>query len=716
MYAAHSSEDGQCIQPLKDHLRKVAEIAGNFAQGFGARSWGETAGLAHDIGKYTPGAQRRILQDGPKVDHSTAGAQEVARFNRALAYCVAGHHAGLADGGAPHDTGESATLSGRLKKRLAEDHSAFQTEIKLKQPENPTGILRMGSGGFTMSFLIRMLFSCLVDADFLDTECFMTKGKVQRGGYDGIQTLEARLQAYIDTNFTNPDTPVKQKRNEILHRCQALAEGERGLYTLTVPTGGGKTISSLAFALGHAKAHHMKRVIYAIPYTSIIEQNAAVFGGIVGEDNVVEHHSNIDYDNRNDEDTKDRKYLSTENWDAPVIVTTNVQFFESLFANRTSRCRKLHNIAGSVIIFDEAQMIPLPYLIPCVRAIAELVCNYGCTAVLCSATQPALGGLFPKPITATEMMEDVPGLFKFFRRARIVQEGELDDDALATRLNGSHQALCIVGTRKHAQKLFDRLEGEGRFHLSTLMTPLHRKRQIAQIRRRLAQGLPCRVVSTSLIEAGVDLDFPVVYRAQAGLDSQIQAAGRCNREGRRPLEDSVVHVFAPQQEYARHQPEPVRRLIETAKVTARQFEDVMSPDAIAHYFNTLYVFEGKEQLDQCKIVPLMEGGINGWSFPFATVAQKVKLIDNSTVPVFIPEDEQARELELRLRGGECSRSLLRKIGPYCVNVYENHLSALVNAGAVERLDTELSVLLDASAYREDIGLSLDVEEGKGYFL
>lgn len=328
------------------------------------------------------------------------------------------------------------------------------SEIEMEKPL-PLSLKPLESAGFSISFFVRMLFSCLVDADYLDTEAFVTDGAMERGGYDGIETLRTRLMEHLQSRFYPPKNELNRKRCDILEACIREASSAPGLYSLTVPTGGGKTLASQAFALEHAKIHGLRRVIYVISYTSIVEQTAEKFAEVLGAPNVLEHHSGAEYDN---EEEQSRRHLAAENWDAPVIVTTNVQFFESLFAARTSRCRKLHNIVGSAIIFDEAQMLPLKYLKPCVRAIAELCHNYGCTAMLCSATQPALDGLFPKQIKRTEIMRDLATLYEFFRRTHIVDIGAQDDEALAQRLRFHTQALCIVRTRKQAQNLYRLME------------------------------------------------------------------------------------------------------------------------------------------------------------------------------------------------------------------------------------------------------------------
>lgn len=721
MYVAHKSDDGENrLQSVKEHLNGVASLAEEFAAAFGSAEYGKCCGKLHDIGKYSDAFQKRILNDGPKKDHSTAGAKAIMQAMPSgpfamMAYCIMGHHSGLPDGGTGKDSVQETTFYARLKREVP-DFSSYHEEVDIhaELPKGIPPIHMMGKMGFSASFFTRMLYSCLVDADFLDTEKFMQNSAVRRGQGASIAELNDILKEHL-RKFDHPETSINQERCGILNTCmQNGKSGPKGLYTLTVPTGGGKTLSSLAFALNHAAELHMKRVIYVIPYTSIIEQNAEVFRKIFGDENVLEHHSNFTYDDSGEQ--MDPRRLAAENWDAPLIVTTNVQFFESFFSNRSSRCRKLHNVANSVIIFDEAQMIPRDFLQPCVRAIAELTQNYGCTAVLCSATQPALEEQFPPEVSCNEICKNSSALYEFFKRTSIQSEGVKDDETLAAELNAQKQVLCIVNTRRHAQNLFSLLEEEGSFHLSTLMYPAHRKRVLETIRERLRHGEVCRVVSTSLIEAGVDVDFPVVYRAEFGLDSEIQAAGRCNREGKRPLEQSPVIVFQPEEKYRKNLPAPVQLLIDITKMTEQKYEDVSSPEAIRYYFETLYRVSGK-QLDKENIVEQMEkGALGNFSFPFATVAGKFKLIDRPTKTILIPKEPPAAELLNQLRYGERTQKLMRAVGSYCVSVYDYQEKALFGAGQLEKLDEELSVLLDLDGYSEQTGLITAPETGKAWIV
>lgn len=714
MYLAHRTEDGR-EQPLIDHLNNTAQRCAAFAALFGAKELAYQIGLAHDLGKYSDAFQKRIRGDSLTTDHSTAGAQEIYKVcGTQAAYCVAGHHGGLPDGGARTDTADRPTLYARLHRDVA-PYQAFSSELSLARPSvKPPRVF--GQGGFTVSFWTRMLFSCLVDADFLDTEAFMQQDTPPRGQSAEPSTLLTRLEAYIQ-GWMDPQTPLNRARCDILRAClDAGTTQAPGLFTLTVPTGGGKTVASLAFALRHAHAQAKNRIIYVIPFTSIIEQTADTFRNILGSENVLEHHANIDFDDAENDSTLLKKKLAAENWDMPVIVTTAVQFFESLFSNRSSRCRKLHNLADSVIIFDEAQTIPLPYLQPCVRAITELTMNYGASCVLCTATQPALGPLFHEIAPDLVLREIAPRIDRdIFRRVQFDHLGQLSDDDLAARLNGHEQALCIVGTRKQAQTVYSLLDRNGSFHLSTLMTPAHRRAILREVRARLKNGQPCRVVSTSLIEAGVDVDFPVVYRAEAGLDSEIQAAGRCNREGKRPAEQSIVYIFQPDSSYTTRLPHTLRRPLDVAKQITRDCSALDAPETIARYFTALYQYSGDELDSKC-IVRHLEAGARTGSFPFASVADAFRIIDSNTRAVLIPRTDNARLLSGRLRAGERTRSLFRQAGQESVNIYDNHFAALLARGALDVLDESVAILTDLSLYNEQTGLALLSDGGVGIFL
>ncbi len=715
MYIAHKREDGQ-VQPLREHLSNVSEMAGRFARSFGGASAAKRAGILHDAGKYSRAGQRRMAdpEHTAKVDHSTAGAKIAVEKCRdgLTALAVAGHHGGMPDVGGKLSAGGDGTLRGRFRKDLSGDldYSAFWDENGIDDRALAPTWINLKKPSFSNQFYVRMLFSCLVDADFLDTERFM-RGEVPRGAYDEMRELLAKLRKKkIEPWLDAPATELNRKRCAILCDCLAAGEGEQGLYTLTVQTGGGKTVSSLAFALTHAVKRGFERVIYVIPYTSIIEQNAAVFKSILGEDNVVEHHFGVEFNADEDAEnpTAMRQMLATENWDAPVIVTTAVQFFESLFSNKPSRCRKLHNISNSVVIFDEAQMLPLSYLKPCVSAIAELVNHYHATAVLCTATQPSLNRFFKEcegSLEPQEICEDVSGLQAFFRRVRFERRQSMDIDALAASLAKRERVLCVVNLRQSAQEVFERLPKPDSYHLSTCMTPEHRSRVLDEIRARLKNGEPCRVVSTSLIEAGVDVDFPEVWREMAGLDSILQAAGRCNREGRRDADESAVVVFT----LDRGVPKGMQPNATAADIAMEGAAHIDDSATVQRYFDQLYWQRGDESLDAKGILAMCP------PLKMKTMAESFHLIESDTRTIYIPTDGNAEDLA-SLRTGWLSRALMRRLGRSAVSVYPLDWEKLAQAGAIEKVSENMAILNDMTLYDAECGLKVDADQGKGLWI
>lgn len=704
-YLAHISEDDR-PQTVLQHLTGTAELCGRFAMPFGAEELGELTGLAHDIGKYSDAFQHR-LQGGARVDHATAGAYECWRLGQsAAAFCVAGHHGGLPDGGSRGDNSDQSTFLGRMQRAMEgklEPYATWEQEVSLSSVQTPAFA---GKSALDAFFFTRMLYSCLVDADFLDTERFMAGKAPPRRNAVPMETLYRRLEQYISDWFP-PKGEVNALRCAVLERCIRQGGGQKpGLFTLTVPTGGGKTVASLAFALRHACVYGKTRIIYVIPYTSIIEQTAEIFRNILGAENVLEHHSGLLYDTdpfgaATPESAKQMR--AAENWDMPVIVTTAVQFFESLYANRSSQCRKLHNITNSVIIFDEAQMLPLPYLRPCISTIAQLTAHYGVTAVLCTATQPALSPLFQEFLPGCvipELCEESMIRSPIFQRVQFQKAGRLSWTELHQRLQATEQVLCIVNSRKNARLVFEGIQGDGGYHLSTLMTPLHRKAVLAEIRQRLRKGLPCRVVSTSLIEAGVDVDFPLVFREEAGLDSILQAAGRCNREGNRPVSESVVTIFRAESA----PPQIFSAAIAAGQEAMDRYEDLSAPEAVDCYFHALLDLKGQKAQDQKDILPRIAQG----DFPFRTIAERFRLIEQDTRTVYIPIGDGERLVE-RLRQGERSRQLFRELGQYGVSVYPRQFQTLDEGGALELLEDGSAVLTDLSLYSDDTGLTFDVD-------
>lgn len=707
-YIAH--KDGDRIQTVLEHLTGTAQLAGAFADAFGKQEWGYCCGMLHDIGKYSEEFQKKIKYDtNEQVDHSTAGTKlcmEKGGYYSLLAYCIAGHHAGLPDYG---NTEIPSSLCGRLKKKIC-DYQAYQYEVKIPKIETDPFVRKPNKNfDFSLSVFMRMIYSCLVDADFLDTEKFMKNGQTGRNSGQNMEILLEKLENHVQPWLENQDlNSINGRRTEILKACMEAGKEERGLFHLTVPTGGGKTIASLAFALRHAVFHHMDHIIYVIPYTSIIEQNAEVFRNILGEENVLEHHCNVDYDSS--EDLKPMQ-LASENWDKPVIVTTSVQFFESLFANTSSKCRKLHNIANSVVIFDEAQMLPVDYLKPCIAMMETLMEDYRSSMVLCTATQPALDKIFIGERTFVELCPNVKEQFEFFRRVTYQDLGYVPIDQLAGQLQKEKQALCIVNTKKCAQELYRKLKGEGVYHLSTSMYQKHRKRILAQIRERLKQKKKCILISTSLVEAGVDLDFCHVYRQIAGVDSIIQAAGRCNREGQEKAEDSIVFVF----DVTDSKIAPSQRLpVDIAKAILQETDDISDLDSITEYFKRLYRFR-EQSLDKKNIM----GKFQEHKYNFETAAKKFRLIEEDTRTILVPVEQEAEELLAELKHQGFSKERMRKASQYCIQVYDNLFKILWDAGMIQEISsdaTEFYELVKLDQYTEDMGLDLSVDSGMDLYL
>lgn len=728
-YYGHSLKDKDKSewQLLKTHLSDTARLAKQFGEDAKVGDLAYVAGLFHDIGKYSKAFQKRLEGKGPKVDHATAGAKEIINlFNEnqlqktlatVISYCIAGHHTGLPDYGDSSDVDGTGTLISRTEKKRLEDFKEYKTEIDTSSLELKPRTLKTSNNEFSTAFMTRMIFSALVDADFQDTQNFIGQSEKPRGGYASIEELCNTFNEAIK-KFDNPESEINKKRTETLKHCVEQADSEQGFFTLTIPTGGGKTLASMAFALNHAKKHGLKRVIYVIPFTSIIEQNAGVFKEYLGDENVLEHHSNFDWKKEDKKDTEDaddetkdaldKLKLASENWDIPIVVTTNVQFFESLYANKNSRCRKLHNIAKSVIVFDEAQTLPQEYLDPCMLAVKELVVNYGASAVFCTATQPVLNKRLEN-VKFTELAHDPQSLFDFYKRVQITNISKTPDADLIEKIKLHQQALCIVNTRKHAKGLFDQLEGEGNFHLSTLMCPAHRKEVLKKIRSLLTDSNNpiCRVISTQVMEAGIDVDFPVGFRALAGLDSIIQAAGRVNREMKRDL--SNIFVFDPETPFIKKTPTFVKQGATVAEKTLREFAN--NPDsvsAIESYFNFLYDIQGKNAFDVKKVLSNFE---NGLAFDFKKTAEDFRMIDNNTVSVIIPYNEEAKQLLEKAKHHPYPYKFAKQLQMYTVNIYEKEFEKIQSKGVIETYNETYQVLNNMSFYDKHTGLILPADAG-----
>ncbi|MGN0558392.1 MAG: CRISPR-associated helicase Cas3' [Acutalibacteraceae bacterium] len=706
-YIAHKRIDyDNKEQPLIEHLKNVSDLSAELAKPLNQSEYAKFIGMMHDIGKYSDAFQKRINGNKIRVDHSTCGMQEsIKRKMMMAAFCIAGHHGGIPDFGTRTDTADDPTIYGRLRKPT-EDFSDWVTEVdqnELKQIKEPL-IKDMVS----RSFLTRFLFSCLVDADYIDTENFMSNGTVSRTVGDTPEKLLGMLCCFIE-KWKNPSARLNILRSQILNECIDTGKNSNErFFTLTVPTGGGKTVSSMAFALSYAVKHNKKRIIYVIPYTSIIEQNADVFRKIFGFKNVLENHSNFDFKNYDDE-TKAQMMLAAENWDSPVIVTTAVAFFESIFSNKPSKCRKIHNIADSVVIFDEAQILPLDFLLPCATAIRQLAENYNCAVVLCTATQPNFDSIINMTkkdgvkTALTEICKSNQSITDDFRRAEFCYDGRLEDDELALRLRQCSQVLCIVNKKAHAQRIYSMLgDSDENFHLSTYMYPSHRKKALEAIKKRLKENKPCRVISTSLIEAGVDIDFPTVYRAISGIDSILQAGGRCNRENKRKICESVVHIFNTDEVLSYQQTNA-----DVAKDVIKKYGDrIYLPEAVKMYFDNLYYYRDIDRTHRVFDKKEIMRSIS--AFEFETTAQKFKMIENNTIPLYICTDENVKEID-DLRHSNYSKELFRKLQQYAVNLYEQDFNRLDEMCAIEKIDNHFYILSDNKYYSEKTGITFPDE-------
>jgi CRISPR-associated endonuclease/helicase Cas3 len=657
VHFAHSHKD----RPQSDwhrldhHLSSTAERAERFAAPF-AREWGRLAGLLHDAGKYQKTFQDYLVatgdHTGPKVDHSSVGAL-IAWEKRAaaLAFVVAGHHGGLSN---------KQDLAARMenKRELLEAARQFGLPASLEsltKPDDPKGLSETAR-----ALWIRFLFSALVDADYLDTERFFQGCERDIPPAD-LKALALRLDAHLDSKFAKSEpTPVNLLRSRILEQCRAASSLPRGFFSLTVPTGGGKTLSSLSFALRHAVEHGLRRVIFVVPFTSIIDQTAQTYREVLGDDAVIEHHSNLDPDKETP-----ANQTACENWDAGVIVTTNVQFFDSLYANRTSRCRKLHRIAESVVVFDEVQTFEPTLLAPIKEALQNLKEHFGVSAVFCTATQPPLG------FQAHEIVKDYRREFEVLRdRCRVRMPSSPDPvtwEQLAAELRGERQALAIVDRRADAETLA-RLTGDSCIHLSARMCPAHRLETIALVKRHLRLKEECLVVSTQLVEAGVDIDFPVVYRAFAGAGSMAQAAGRCNREGSIEAGGELRVFFPPKL--------PPRGILRIGFERSQGMwnEGILNlndPNIFSEYYRRLYSL-----LETDPGVLAAERGLR-----FKDSAELFKMIEETGEQVVAPFGKaEARLAELTFTG--VTRMAMRRLQPYLVTIYRQEIEELRRAGAI----------------------------------
>jgi CRISPR-associated helicase Cas3/CRISPR-associated endonuclease Cas3-HD len=682
VYYAHTKKDvnGNALpelqwQTLEAHLVAVAKLASEAASVFSAHALGMAVGLLHDAGKATPEFDARLHGKATRVDHKSLGAGVAAArypkpLARLMAYCILGHHGGLPNHADiqvnPADAPESlARLFSLLPESVPVQLSHLSDEVDV---------------GAFVQLLIRMVFSVLVDSDYLDTARFTEpeRSALWREPVEAAELPAMFAPKLSELRGYDQSKTVNRARREVLDACIDAGALGGGFYTLTVPTGGGKTLSSLAFAMEQIKKCDMRRVIYAVPFTTITEQTAEIFRKIFGGGAVLEHHSSLDISEKTD-DERDTLRLVSERWDAPLIVTTTVQLLESIFSHKPARARKIRNLARSVIIFDEAQALPDKYMLPITAVLKSLVASFGATVVFCTATQPRLAPSWMNGLDAREIIPEPQRLFDELRRVEITRLGAVSDEALTERLKRGTSALIIVNARAHALELYSLLKqsrGEdGKVcHLSALMCPEHRTRTLKAIKEHLTNKQPCVVVSTNLVEAGVDIDFPVVYRAEAGLESIAQSAGRCNREGGPTL--GRFYIFKPQDTRT---PRYLSENIGFGRQVLDLFpDDPLSPPAIERYFEFRY--HDEKRLDKLKILDDWRDGADDWKFNFKTIGDSFRLIDGDTQSIIIPYDAKAVEL---LQAERPERNL-RQFQRYMVSVYTDNFWQ--NAGLRSRLE------------------------------
>jgi CRISPR-associated endonuclease/helicase Cas3 len=759
---AHSipgDKSKQTWEPLSDHLSEVGELAAYFAREVGLDQIAKIMGYLHDIGKQSEEYQAYINSPVTKAkgpDHSSAGAKEALKLygqflGKMMAYGIAGHHSGLTNGncGQAGLAGRSLTARLHAENEVSDYRGWEKNTPTLPSMEDVKNNIKVPMPndichGFNVYFLIRFLFSCLVDADFLATETFYAKADGRSPPTRGDVLSEKHLKQF--ENHANSRIVVESElntiRNNILKHANTKAEMEPGVFTMTVPTGGGKTLTTMSFALRHARKWGHKRIIYVIPYTSIIEQTAQVFKGIFDEGDILEHHSSFDWGNKisDDEGCEGLEKLKrdTENWDSPIVVTTSVQFFETLFSSKTSKSRRLHNIANSVIIIDEAQSIPVNLMLPCMAALNELALNYKASVVLCTATQPALrkmdkslpegnlgkaGDIGFSIGHERELAPEPDQLYEKLKRVETVRkETPQTDNEIAKRFSQVNQMLCIVNTRTHARELFERISNlEGAYHLTTLMFARHRRKVLAEIKQRLKNGLPVRLVSTSLIEAGVDIDFEEVWRCEAGLDSIAQAAGRCNREGLIAEKGKFV-IFKAE---GRKTPFGIRAFSESADLalnySLKTNHDPLGLGTVKKYFQELYFNRGHDNLDKghldsrdYHILKNIKATSLDISFPFSGISKAFRFIRSEMRDIIITKDPKINEImNVAILSEKPIFGLSRQFQQNSISVRESVYQDLLSKGVIGHLRPDIygdryAILMQSNhdMYDDKLGLMI----------
>lgn len=715
MHFAHITEDGR-KQTVKEHLENVSETAEEFSIEL-LKPFAAAAGMAHDVGKYSQAFQNRLMGKNIRFEHSACGAIEYSKIAdngyktisaALLEYCIAGHHTGLPDGdNGADDTSLRSRLNRREQYRGEGDYSSYKDEISLELPDYEMLISELDGLKCDVielyAFFTRYVFSCLTDADFLDTERFCSPQTARSLFADFIGVNEALERRFGEFSA---DTPLKMARGRLQAQAYKNAERSSGISILNMPTGSGKTLCSLKIALQKLLAENSgkKRIIYVIPYTSIIEQTAEQFEKLFGEcADILQHHSNYCFDDAKDEPiTAQKLKKSAENWDAPLIITTSVQFFQSFYHYKGSGLRKLHNIADSIIVFDEIHLLPIKMLQPCLRAIGYITKYLNSEAIMLSATMPDYTELMQKYIPNCEPVQLIRDKedFRYFQKCQYISLGRTDFDSVIAKSREYTSSLIIVNTRKACREIFSSVQGR-KYHLSTYMTPFDRSQTIKEIRQCLESGERVTVVSTSLIEAGVDFDFEAVFRQLAGLDSILQSGGRCNREGKRPRGD--VYIFETEDRVARDMQLPV----EITRGVINEFDDITSAECIETYYRRLFA----NNADIIDMNTISKGVTSIAGIPFRTYAKSFEFIEQDTVGVVIGCCDEAVELYERLKYGDYS--VRRKLQKYTVSLRAyGEFDKALSLGIIDDFDTGVYTLTDMHYYSKETGLNLDMFNDK----
>ena len=722
-FYAHITEDGR-KQTVLDHLNETARLSESFAAD-NLKPYAGLIGRLHDIGKYSEAFQRRLEGGRERFEHSVCGAIELHKLEKDVLskwllpmfeYCIAGHHTGLPDGGTIGDDENTDTLQARLKRESgytdSSDYSAYQNEIGIDIPDLKPLFALLTDGAAKnderriierYAFFTRYLFSCLTDADFLDTEITFspdTDRKLTADFEKVYEKLNEKLGSF------KAETELQKARGRLLKQASENCTGDESIYLLNMPTGSGKTLCSLKLALDMLKNSNgkLKRVIYVIPYTSIIEQTADIFTELFGKyADILQHHSNFFYDDDNgNEPTAVKLQKACENWDSPFVITTNVQFFQSLYHYKSSGLRKMHNMGDSVIIFDEIHLLPLEVLQPCLRGIGYITKYLGSKALLLSATMPDMSRLFDDYLPGVHYKEIITDKsdHKYFKKCRYTYLGITDNETIVQKAGEYNSSLIVVNSRKTAREVYSLISGN-KYHLSTYMTPADRTKIIERIKEDLKNGRQITVVSTSLIEAGVDLDMEAVFRQLAGLDSILQSGGRCNREGMRECGD--VFIYSTDEK-------PSKELVVRTDITESllsEYEDITSAECVEEYFGRLF-FNKQEIIDKKTIShkDYSSGKLNPDSISFRKYAEDFEYIKDETISVVTDNCDESHDLLEQLYSKP--RYARRMLQRYSVGLkYFTEFAPMLQTGRIKEYIKGIYILNDNDDYSSEIGLMTD---------